>query len=375
MTISEIDRISIEQRYFEKVKNKEFTLNKALRFIAVLIGRDYNDVETALSYIDQINMNEVDDTEKMKIGYAYLYIGELDKGWSLCKLRKYNKECETVYAAYSKHFKKEKEWERQNIIGKKLYILLDQGLGDIIMWARYLPYIKGAHIYIYALPRLKGMIPILDKILCITGSNNQVTVTDSIQDHDYWVCINDLSYIFNVKFNNWLKYYKYIYAKQHYIELWKPRLDEYKSSGKKLIGINCIGKGGDNDERKIDIDDIKLLLDKDGFLFFNLNIEHPIDHPNVIKHQYKVDREPFMDTMGIMQHLDMVVTTDTCMVHLAGAMNIKTMLLCIRNCEWRWFMGPNNKSIWYPSVTIFKQRKAGEWKGINEFFENMINEN
>ena len=64
-----------------------------------------------------------------------------------------------------------------------------------------------------------------------------------------------------------------------------------------------------------------------------------------------------------MDELDLVISSDTSIIHLAGILNIKSFLLLNFNSDWRWF-NDNEKTVWYPSVSIIKQKKLGEWSTV-----------
>jgi hypothetical protein len=354
-------KLKIETKYF----NKKFNKNKSLRLIAYEIGKIYNDIETAKTYLKQINVDELNNKDKLFLGGVYLNLGLLNLGWKYYKYRHFKND----YQNNINLFTKEKEWNRQNINGKKLYILAEQGIGDCIMWSRYIPLIKNAEIYFYVPDKYwKNIIPLLDYILRITASNNKVIVTDNVNDYDYWIYLSDLTYINNITFNNWLPFYTYIKPNLQYVNLWKTRLNKY--TDRKIIGINCTGMDNQEDHRQIYYSNIKVLLDCEEYYFINLNINNPIKHSNIIANEYKLDQnEAFIDTAAIMHNVDIVLTVDTSIVHLAGAMNIKTILLCIEDCEWRWFN--DTKSKWYPSVNIFRQ-KNNKWLGLNEYVNSII---
>ena len=79
---------------------------------------------------------------------------------------------------------------------------------------------------------------------------------------------------------------------------------------------------------------------------------------------------PFMDTAALMLNLDLVVTCDTAIAHLAGGLGVPVWVALPRGAEWRWFE-ERDDSPWYPSMRLFRQRRAGQW---SEVFERMASE-
>jgi ADP-heptose:LPS heptosyltransferase len=77
--------------------------------------------------------------------------------------------------------------------------------------------------------------------------------------------------------------------------------------------------------------------------------------------------EAFLDTAAVIEELDLVITSDTSIAHLAGAMGRETWVALRRVPDWRWLLEREN-SPWYPSVRLFRQRRSGDW---NEVFERI----
>jgi hypothetical protein len=73
----------------------------------------------------------------------------------------------------------------------------------------------------------------------------------------------------------------------------------------------------------------------------------------------------FMDTAAILQHLDLIITSDTAIAHLGGCLNIPTWIALNYVPDWRWLLGREH-SPWYPSVTLFRQEKLGDWSSVFE---------
>jgi hypothetical protein len=71
----------------------------------------------------------------------------------------------------------------------------------------------------------------------------------------------------------------------------------------------------------------------------------------------------FMDTAAIMMHLDLVITSDTAVAHLAGALGVPVWLAVPMVPDWRWLLGRED-SPWYPTMRLFRQRQQGQWEGV-----------
>jgi len=79
----------------------------------------------------------------------------------------------------------------------------------------------------------------------------------------------------------------------------------------------------------------------------------------------KIFETPFIDTSAIIKNLDLVISIDTSIAHLAGAMGIETWVMLPYYSDWRWFLHRND-SPWYPTMKLFRQQKSGDWKSTIE---------
>ena len=82
---------------------------------------------------------------------------------------------------------------------------------------------------------------------------------------------------------------------------------------------------------------------------------HLIDHSDGL--------EDFADTAALIQCLDLVITIDTSVAHLAGALGAPVWILLQRNADWRWFLH-RAESPWYPTARLFRQVRQGQWQDV-----------
>ena len=81
------------------------------------------------------------------------------------------------------------------------------------------------------------------------------------------------------------------------------------------------------------------------------------------------DRRDFLDTAAVMSQLDLVVTPETAVAHLAGSLGVKTWVPLSKVGDWRWMIDRDD-SPWYPTIRLFRQTTAGDWDGV---FRRMAN--
>jgi ADP-heptose:LPS heptosyltransferase len=85
------------------------------------------------------------------------------------------------------------------------------------------------------------------------------------------------------------------------------------------------------------------------------------------------DQGPFMDTAAIMKNLDLVITSDTSIPHLAGALGVPTWLALPYVSDWRWLLDRTD-SPWYPTMRLFQQKSLGDWAGVFEEIKTALHE-
>ena len=89
----------------------------------------------------------------------------------------------------------------------------------------------------------------------------------------------------------------------------------------------------------------------------------------------KIDaRGAFIDTAAIMVNLDLIITVDTAIAHLAGALGVKTWLLLPSCSDWRWLCN-HESTDWYPNMKLFRQSKVGDWAEVIERVSKSLRQN
>ena len=123
--------------------------------------------------------------------------------------------------------------------------------------------------------------------------------------------------------------------------------------------------------RSISFEKIKQLLKIKDINFYQLskNIKQTefIDY-NSYKNLIDIGNKSLFEIASMLKELDLVISSDTSIIHLAGILEIKSILLLSYNADWRWF-NDNKNTIWYPSVEIIRQKKFNVWDDV---FENLL---
>jgi hypothetical protein len=154
----------------------------------------------------------------------------------------------------------------------------------------------------------------------------------------------------------------YISASPDRVQKWKQRL---ASETKIRVGLAWSGSRYSNaDNRTRTIDVFAPLAKVPGFKFFSLqtgNDAHQPPPPGMDFADYSDDLTDFAETAALVENLDLIITIDTSIAHLAGALAKPVWVLIPFQCDFRWLL-QRTDSPWYPTMRLFRQIKVGDWE-------------
>lgn len=254
--------------------------------------------------------------------------------------------------AYKRIFDPKKKWNGMDSLeGKKVVIFCEQGLGDQINFSRYIPLIKEQYDCKIVANCGSPVAPIFQRYSFVDEVvlKEHVT-TDSQIDCDFHLPQMSLPFLMQ----EWapLEINKYIFIE----EKMKLEGDKFK------IGI--IWKGNPQSQN----DPIRSISANWFRAFFNKNTQIYNLHNSLYSHMDEIidlcdEINDFEDLAKAVNAMDLIITIDTALLHLAGAMNKPVWAVIPFNPDWRWGL-KGEKTIWYPSVRLFRQDYAGDWDGV-----------
>lgn len=240
-------------------------------------------------------------------------------------------------------------WKGENLEGKSILVWNEQGFGDSFQFMRYVPLLKekGAKIYLRIQPALKRLIEYnFEEIEEIFTPKDDLPITD------FQIPIMSLPQFFgNVPVTSY--------------QLPVTSLTSHQSPIAK-IGIVWSGNPHhpDDQKRSIPARFFNRLLKLKNYKYYSLQVgqaSKDLQHPQLTDLSPSI--EDFADTAAHIAALDLVITVDTAVAHLAGSMNKPVWLLLDYAPDWRWGI-EGVETIWYPSMRIFRQSKVGDWNGV-----------
>jgi Flp pilus assembly protein TadD len=251
--------------------------------------------------------------------------------------------------------------------GRTVLVTHEGGFGDTLQFTRYLPLLaqRGAHVVAWVPAPLVRLIQGVRGVDAVIGGARTTP-----PDHHWHCAFPSLPFVFGTA-PEAVPAGPYLHVPPELAIRWKRRLPPWGTRA----GLVWAGESrpGETDglthmdrRRSMRLDDLAPLAAVKGVQFVSLQMgpaAAEAAHPprGMILCDPMQGVADFMDTAAIIADLDLVISVDTAVAHLAGAMGKKVFLLDRYDNCWRWLSGRVD-SPWYPGLTIFRQRRMGDWK-------------
>jgi Flp pilus assembly protein TadD len=239
------------------------------------------------------------------------------------------------------------------VAGKHVLLIPEQGHGDMIQFARYAPLLaaRGAHVTLQTYVETQALMRTLDGVEAVINPDDEEPVSDIITP------LLSLPLVFGTTLESIPGKVPYVHAPAGHLAAWRERLGErtHRRIGLAWWGSQHIPK------RSLPLNALMPLLAIGDAEFHSLLKEPPATHPALIDHSTSL--ADFSDTAALITLLDLVITIDTSVAHLAGALGKPVWILLHYNADWRWLLDRDD-SPWYPTARLFRQRKPGDWDSV-----------
>ena len=315
-------------------------------------------------YKKALEISPDDANIKASIGCLYLMQRDFERGFEWFGQREQSTEVKSL-----------KNFQNDDIKNHTVLVYSDMGLGDGIMFSRYLPYLKTKFEKIIVYTR-KPITAILQRSFpdiefCDTNLSQQKYDTSLIMD--------GLPYYLNMSYTN-------IPSADGYLVADKQKIAEYKNEyfNTQKLKVGLCWRAGDLRiraaiHRTINIDYFKSLFELNNVEFYSFQKDDIFNavkkYPQMIDLSETFDT--FDDTAAAMKNLDLMISVDTACAHIAGGLGVKTLLLIPYCSDWRWFDN-TEKTEWYSSVRLIKQGERQDWfkeiETCKKIVTNLINE-
>ncbi|VAW75061.1 FIG140336: TPR domain protein [hydrothermal vent metagenome] len=349
--------------------NPESHLNLALSLVAQ--NREAEALQSSKIAQQSCSDNEVNaiTTEiAWTMGLIYLGLGEYQKAWPLYESRWYrnNKSPRNLAG---------KRWNKEALKGKTLFLYHEQGYGDNLQFARYFPQLKqlGATVVYECQKPLYHLFESNDFIDRLVKSG------EDIGAYDFYLPLASLPGMLGTTLET-IPYSKvstedqgngYLSIATSDVNNTHQKIDQLLTStvNNKRVGIFWRGSGSQaNDKRPCSLKHWEPLLKLSDISFISLQKDYVTEQDEALFSQYSITDmrsviNDFSDTAYIIKQLDLVITIDTSVAHLAGSLGANAKVLLAYASDWRW--GRNTDTCaWYPSLTLYRQSEINRWDSV-----------
>ena len=322
-------------------------------------------LEEAMEHFEKAVRLEPDHADaRLHRALGWLVSGDFERGWP-----------EFEWRWRSRGFQERPlplpRWDGSSLARRTILLYAEQGLGDTFQFVRYAPLLKerGATVVVEcqdSLVRILGGCRGIDRI---------VPRGDPLPEYDVQAPFLSLPGILRTTLDTIPANVPYLAADPALVDLWRQELSGV--AGRK-IGIAWQGnpKYPADRERSIPLARFAPLARLPGVRLISLQKMHGTDQIAEVSRDFSVidfgsrldsANGAFMDTAALMMNLDLVVTSDTAIPHLAGALGVRVWLALPKVADFRYLLRRED-SPWYPTMRLFRQTEAGNW---DEVFERM----
>jgi tetratricopeptide (TPR) repeat protein len=313
---------------------------------------DLGQIQNAISvYKYAISQDPDDLLAHNGLAHCHLLTGDFQRGWLEYEWRLTKNQIKLPLISSPR-------WDGRPLEGKTIILLAEQGAGDMIQFVRYAEYVKAKHGNVILvcspnLARLAANCKGTDRVVAM-GSGGEIL-------HDFHVPLMSLPGIFQTTLNTIPSAVPYLHPPKEAVKTAKEILADYKNT----LRVGLVWKG--STQKSLMLNQFKELLGIPRIKIFSLQKGQPVSELEYFTPGSITDLgqsfEDFADTAAAIEELDLVISVDTAVTHLAGALGKPVWTLLPFAPDWRWMLNRED-SPWYPTMRLFRQPVPGDWASV-----------
>lgn len=327
---------------------------------------EINKMEDALIAYDQaLKINPNSAIVRWNRAQIDLTLGNFEQGWDGYEYRAYG-----LHNNLEKYSQIPRAKNINDLVGKKILVWHEQGYGDTIQFSRFIKKLSNLNCQVTLL-----VPPILSSLMCTLGTCEVRVEINESDTFDFQLPLMSLPKLLSIDPNACEMNAPYLNVDPMIVARWAKKLNIDTSQVNIGLAISGSALHAKNSKRTIRLKDIEAILPVGRFYLLQKEL-------NEIDETYLNTRseivfcgdlvENFQDTAAILKSMDVVISVDTSLAHLSGALNIKTLVLLPWVAEWRW-QEKNESTVWYQNVILCRQDTAGDWGSAVKKAELSIN--
>jgi tetratricopeptide (TPR) repeat protein len=314
--------------------------------------------EEALALYDDIRGRRLNNaTTDWNWALLKMLLGDFEAGWAAREAR-WSTPDPSPYPKFSQPM-----WlGEESIAGKTILVHVDEGLGDTIQFVRYVPMVaaRGARVLL-AIER--PLVPLLSGF---PGVSQCLDCSDPLPAFDMHCPIGSLPLAFNTRLDTVPAETSYLPPPpEERVQAWNARLGPHDRLRVGLVWSGSRTHSNDHN-RSTSLQTLSRILDVDAvFVSLQKDVRDDdkagLDRSNVI--DWTTELTDFADTAALVKCLDLVITVDTSVAHLAAALGCRTWILLPWAPDYRWLLNRDD-SPWYPTVRLFRQNETRDYTSV-----------
>jgi Flp pilus assembly protein TadD len=355
--------------FYERGQLQEAAINyqKALKLNPNCTGTSYNlglvfqemqNYDEAMFFYNKaLGCDSQYTLAQYNIALLNLLLGNFETG-----LREY--ECRRKLSYHFQRFNHIPAWNGGDMKGLTILLYAEQGFGDTIQFIRYAPLVakRGATVVVEA---QKELVPL---IKTVPGVRQVIERGDHLPAFNMQCPLLSLPFYFETTSDKIPVSIPYFTIDSHHKEKWRDRFTPMDSK----LRIGLVWSGGvkhkKNSRRSLLLEQLLRLSKLEGLIFYSLQKGHASDQVTHLLQgmqliDYTEDIHDFTDTAAFIEHLDLIISVDTAVAHLAGALGKPVWTLLPYAPDWRWLLNRED-SPWYPTMKLFRQPSPGDWESV-----------
>ena len=331
------------------------------------LGNALNDLgrveEAIVAYRQAVRLKPDFAEAHLSLATVLLLTGNLPAGWPEYEWRFACRQPELP------EFHKPR-WDGSPLNGRTIVLYGEQGLGDKLQFMRYAPLVKarGGRVVVAC---NQVLLPILSRC---AGIDEFVPIPGGeLPPFDVYAPLLSLPGILGTTLETIPAEVPYLFADPELVQSWKEKL-----SGQTAFKVGIVWQGSTLNKgglaRSIALKHFAPLGQVEGIQLYSLQRGFGSEQLAGLADQLRVDdfegrldenTGAFMDTAAVVRNLDLVITADTSIGHLAGGLGVPVWGAIPFAPDWRWLLGRDD-SPWYPNLRLFRQERIGDWDGVFE---------
>ena len=263
-------------------------------------------------------------------------------------------------------------WDGRPLEGARLLLTAEQGMGDLLQAVRFISSAAslGARIVIECHP------PLIDLFERMADVETVVCVGMELPPHDCWLPMMSLPFALGVTLDSLRSDVPYLEPDPVRVEYWRYKLREWKGlragfawSGNPKFRVNSKRSLTSSDVRQVS----KLVRQGEGTPVHLFSLQKGVPAPTGAR-LIPLDDDPTSmgELAAVMMNLDLVLTVDTSVAHLAGALGRPVWTMLAFHADWRWMTAERAESPWYPTMRLFRQTRQGDWSNVLDEVETKL---